>query len=251
MTHNDRSLRRPATGLRFRSSHLLAFVGIMAASCKSTYLFGGGVAQLASAKHPSAGAVAEVPGLSQPAAELELERGLPPETLRQDARVVRADANEVCIEVKLRGLAPSYVDLRSWRIHLRTAKGGRVREHEAQPKIEADEVVVAAFEGNVPHVVQTGTETVCTRKDKYEACEKWEQRPVMSTQWQPGTVEVATGGGTLCYPASVLGPETTQLAIRLNSGQGAFMFGNPAGQMAADEQGPTRLTFQWNFGGDS
>ncbi len=218
----------------------LAFA-LLTTGCSSRYLFAGGRPQMAEATHPAKGGVEQVPVLMHENSRTEQRRGLPPGSLAQDAQIVRADPEAVCIAVTLRGLDRRYPDLRNWSIVFRAQMGPEAEPVEDQaPNVELVPVQTQVYDGLVAENVQVGTENVCTEVDQYNNCRRWSQRPVYATQWVPGPVEVSTGGGNICFANTQhLNLDTTSIALRLNAGR------NSGGRSA----GPTRLTYQWDFSG--
>jgi hypothetical protein len=220
---------------------VLAIV-LLSTGCGSAYLFRGGRPQLAEAQHPAKGGIDQVPALQdQSYGRVEQQRGLPPGSLFQDAQIVRADPEAVCIAVTLRGLDRRFPDLRNWSVAYRAQAGPETEPVEDQaPNVELVPVQAQVFNGLVPEDIQVGTENVCTETDQYNNCVRWSQRAVYATQWVPGPVEVSTGGGNICFANTQhLNLNTTAIALRLNAGRG----------VGGSGVGPTRLTFQWNFFG--
>ncbi len=218
----------------------LLALAILTTGCGSRYLFAGGRPQLATAQHPAKGGVGQVPILMYENNRVEQQRGLPPGSLAQDAQIVQADPQNLCIAVTLRGLDRRYPDLRNWTVVFRSQAGQAEPVEDQSPNIELVPVQTQVYDGLVPQDVQVGTENVCTEVDQYNNCRRWSQRAVYATQWVPGPVEVATGGGQICFANTQhLTLDTTAVALRLNAGRNSG--GAPAG--------PTRLTYQWDFTG--
>ena len=92
--------------------------------------------------------------------------------------------------------------------------------------------------------MQTGSETVCEEKDDCEQCVKWVEKPIMSTKMEPGDVNVTTGGGNVCSPASQVA-KADRIAIRLNTGdattanQALGVVGGILGGGGSKESAPT------------
>jgi len=213
----------------------------LSTGCGSSYLFSGGRPQFANAQHPAKGGIEQVPALVDDNSRVEQQRGLPPGALTNDARLVRADPEAVCIAVTLRGLDRRYPDLRNWRVVYRAQAGPETEPVEDQaPNVELVPVQAQVHNGLIPEQVQVGTEQVCSEVDQYNNCRRWSTRAVYATQWVPGPVEVSTGGGNICFANTQhLNLDTTAIALRLNAGRGA----------GGRDAGPSRLTYQWNFSG--
>lgn len=231
--------------------HAMCIVwAIGSTGCAKDVLFGGGAPQRTVAPHPKEDTTRAVPPLVHRSPQLESERGLPPDTLVQEARFAGLQGQSMCFDLTLRGLSPLYADLRNWKIYLRSGTERRTHEHPP-PQIDAQATSSETFDGLIPIQVRTGSETVCAEKDKYEQCVRWSEQPIISTQMTPGTVEVTQGGGTVCFPAPNFGPNVRKVALRLNasSGQSSGPWGIPVAAPRAGPSldGPARLTFQWDF----
>lgn len=222
---------------------LLSIAFVVAGCGSSTNLFAGGRPLSAQTQHPGKVGVEQVPPILYDGSALERQRGLPPGSLQQEARVVRADPQGLCFNVTLRGLDdPRFPDLRNWTVHFRSVVAGEEAEsvQDDAPNIELIPVQSQQFQGLVPIQVQVGTETVCSQTDNTGRCIRWREDAIYSTSWQPGPVMVSTGGGNICYPNTQhLTVNTRAMALRLNAG-------NNSGGASA---GPRRLTYQWNIAG--
>jgi hypothetical protein len=212
------------------------------------YLYGGGRPVLAEIPHPAKTDPSQFGPLVQEVSSIEQRRGLPPGTLANESRLVRADPEAVCFEVTLRGLEPRATDLGNWEIQVRSSEGVYVDG----PQIQQSQPSVVQMQGLVPETTQVGSETVCAETDRYGNCMRWVNQPIMSTQWVPGVVDVATASGSVCFPnAELLSLQTTALALRLNGGRALGAAGIWSGQATPAVETPTRLTFQWNFAPDT
>ncbi len=206
-------------------------------------LFAGGRPLSAQTQHPGKVGVEQVPPIFYDGSALERQRGLPPGSLQQEARIVRADPQGLCFNVTLRGLDdPRFPDLRNWTVHFRSVVTGEEAEsvQDDAPNIELIPVQTQSFQGLVPVQVQVGSETVCSQTDNAGRCVRWREDAIYGTNWVPGTVMVSTGGGNICYPNTQhLTLDTRAVALRLNAGR------NSGGSAA----GPARLTYQWDIAG--
>jgi len=134
-------------------------------------------------------------------ARQERNYALPAGSLNDQASLTRLDAEAVCFDVQLRAITSengqTWSDLRNWNPTLALAPGEAVIEG---PTIQMSQNTAQQFAGRVPQRTQTGTQRVCTNRNRQHQCSRWENRPVYQTLWVPGTVTVITGGGSICFP---------------------------------------------------
>jgi hypothetical protein len=154
--------------------------------------------------------------------------GLPPNTFRNEASLVALDAQRACFALSLRidGDHANLANPADWRVYLR-----------GDPNIENTEPVfgppaaqqVTPMAGSIPRQQLAGYTTNCTRIGSGVRCS---QNPRYVTVRYPATINVVSGGGTVCFVhGGSVNRATEQLTLHMDDPNNALH----------------RLAFRWRF----
>jgi hypothetical protein len=167
-------------------------------------------------------------------AYIERERGLPPNSVMDEASLISVDANGVCFGVTLHELDPldlNTVEARLSAPHVDTVEG---------PQVSAEQPVFSTYQGRIPERRQTGMETYCSYRDSHGNCLSWRTRPLYATFYIPGPVSVYQARGTLCFPnRNLVGPTTERVTLALKLRRQPTQVGGWVGSK--------ELVWRWGF----
>jgi hypothetical protein len=156
-------------------------------------------------------------------ADDELTYGLPRGTLSDAASMTHLTPQDACFDVQLRDMSPTaevYVMLDQWTVTMETNDDLEMAPTTLAPMSTGH----AAFQGQRPRQVQTGSTTECTETDQStRECRRWEQRPTYSTVFDPALITVSAGGGQVCFAhrgGITARTEWVQLNLEPREGQG-------------------------------
>jgi hypothetical protein len=173
----------------------------------------------------------------------ERQRGLPPESMADEASLTRLGTEDICFDVTMREL--DAIDLRSVQAKLDVP--GQVPRDQAQ--MWPDQPVARDYNGLVPQRVQTGYETYCSARAYNGVCISWQTRPVFGIVMVPGPVQVFETHARMCFPnGGFVTPATEVVRLDLTVPRPAKSFEtgyNGWGWGPGDK----RTVFRWGFEG--
>jgi hypothetical protein len=145
----------------------------------------------------------------RPVAEFAEVRGVDPDVLSQEARLLRASATEACFEVTLRSPNQRYLDWSVWSAEMRADVGGGAGD----PRVTERGRRTLTYDGLVP---------IATRTGFANRCKDWELERDCRVDWQErldlvrGPVEVHEGTADLCFRGDgLIRDETRAIDLRL------------------------------------
>ena len=207
---------------------------------------GGGLLRRATITHPmTSGGIAAAPPLAFEDNASERHLGIPPGALRDEATLVRADAEQVCVDLTLRvdQNEQEWSNLAAYRIQLLSSESEVPVEN---PMVSPRPTQGMQYAGHRYEDIPTGaTTTYCVSHDQYNNCLEYRTDPVMQTITVPTTWTVFEGGGMACFAnAGVLTPATTFLRLRVVDPR------NPGGRAGVFRVGVrVGMNYEWELAG--
>lgn len=173
----------------------------------------------------------------------EARHGLGAGTVTHSARMIRADAGEVCFEVSVS--APEdegmWANPAAWEARLISSTAPDVNVAGVATVMPTGSTY-AVYPGTMPQEQFAGNESYCSQYDRYNNCMYWSTRPVYRTIYVPYNWTVNTGVGQVCWPNSgIVTNETTWLRLRMVDPS------NPTGRVGLSGTGRTGLNFEWDL----
>jgi hypothetical protein len=224
-----------------RISHLALFVTVVAlTACGGR---GGGLLARGTTVNPIvSGSVTGQP-LVIDDDRAEARHGLGAGTVTHSARMIRADAGEVCFEVQVS--APEdegvWANPAAWEARLISSTAPDVNVAGVATVMPMGSSY-AVYPGTMPQEQFAGNETYCSQYDRYNNCIYWATRPVYRTIYVPYNWTVNSGVGQVCWPNSgVITNETTWVRLRMVDPS------NPTGRTGLSGVGRTGLNFEWDL----
>jgi hypothetical protein len=142
---------------------------------------------------------------------VERARGLPPGSVADEASLTELDPGRVCFGLSVHEL--DGVDLQAAEALLKVPKMDAVQGAQ----VWADPPVFATYQGLIPERRVVGSESYCSARDGYGNCMVWRTRPVYSTVYVPGPVNVYNSHGTMCFAnRNLIGPATEKVTLELH-----------------------------------
>ena len=175
--------------------------------------------------------------------DAEARHGLGAGTVTHAARLVRADAGELCFEVLVSATEDesNWSSPAAWEARLISSTSPDVNMAGVATPMPVS-TSYAVYPGTVPQEQYAGNETYCSQWNSYNQCLFWSTRPVYRTVYVPRNWTVTTGAAQVCWPnAGVLTNETTWLRLRLVDPE------NPSGRVAFSGGGRSGLNFEWDL----
>jgi hypothetical protein len=170
--------------------------------------------------------------------------GLPRASLDDEARLVSADAQTICIALSLHEIDP--ITLREMDAKLSAPKAKDVKPSE----IREEDPTATTHVGRLPHTEQVGSELSCTKRDDAGNCLSWSEQPTYATTYVPGAVDVHEAKGEVCFPnQGLLTAQTEQLTLEIELRRRAPLDGGRGGWGAWGGGGTSSkdVTFRWGF----
>lgn len=208
---------------------------------------GGGLLATGTTVNPIVGGTVNGTPLIINDGDSESRHGLANGAVSHSARLLRADAGEICFEITVS--APedegAWANPSAWEARLISSTAPDVNTAGTASVMPTGSSAVT-LPGTIPEEQYAGTETYCAEFDSYNNCISWATQPVYNTIYIPHTWVVHTGVGQVCWPnTEVLTAETEWLRLRLVDPA------NPSGRVGAGfgfvATGRVGLNFEWEL----
>lgn len=173
----------------------------------------------------------------------EGRHGLGSGTVTHSARMLRADAGEICFELTVSATEDEgvWANPASWEARLISSTAPDVNMAGVATVMPMGSSY-AVYPGTMPQEQYAGTETYCSQFDSYNNCIGWSTRPVYTTIYIPYNWTVNTGVGQVCWPnTGIITPETEWVRIRMVDPA------NPSGRVGFSGSGRAGLNFEWEL----
>lgn len=173
----------------------------------------------------------------------EARHGLGAGTVTHSARLLRADAGEICFEIMVSAVEDEgvWANPAAWEARLISSTAPDVNVAGVASVMPMGSSY-AVYPGTTPQEQYAGTETYCSQWDSYNNCIYWSTRPVYQTIYVPYNWTVNSGVGQVCWPNSgIVTNETTWLRMRMVDPA------NPSGRTGMTGTGRTGLNFEWDL----
>jgi hypothetical protein len=167
---------------------------------------------------------------------IEQQNGLPKGSLADQASILRADAEAICIGVLLRGIQDHHwTDLDQWDIALDTG------DSKLPPgDVQVGRTDVTAVQGTGIEYVKTGRNLhTCSDEDsETHVCRQWVDEPETVGQSVPQTFNIEMGRSQICFANG--GKVTAKTK--------SITLGFRRKGVAAMDRGPAnKMDFEWRF----
>lgn len=222
-----------------RSFALLSLVAVLA-SCGGR---GGGLIARGTTVNPIVQGSVSASPLVIDDTDAESRHGLGAGTVTHSARMLRADAGEVCFEITVSATEDegTWANPGAWEARLISSSAPDVNMAGVASVMPMGSSY-AVYPGTMPQEQYAGTETYCSQWDSYNNCIYWATRPVYTTIYVPYNWTVNTGVGQVCWPnTGIVTGDTEWLRLRLVDPN------NPSGRVGFSGGGRTGLNFEWEM----
>lgn len=168
------------------------------------------------------------------------DRGIPPQSMQDEAALVMLDSRQACFAVTLHELAA--IDLSRVQATLEVSGFANIEQAQVSP----GQATAQTFQGHMPQRRQVGMETYCSYwVNGY--CQAWSTRPVYTIVDVPALISVYQTCGQICMPhGGAITPATPWITLVLRLPVLTYDAAYAASGVFGGS-GTKKIAFRWGF----